>query len=167
MSRRVLSFTFVFVMLAACSSASAQMLPVWLMVRSETATERSAPVPSYGELTVQSWHRQSRARSVLAAGAGMVASAAVHLAYAVPTRRCEPDLPATNKRSIRAAGVIGGVGLSMVVGGATWLSVESRRFGARTSWQQRLGAVGIASLSAIPIQAALFAIWFSDAVNCD
>lgn len=146
------------------ATAEAQVLPPWLLVRPESVAE--SPPASRGASTfdLQSEYRQSRARSILAAGVGFLASAAVHLAYALPPTRCSNHTVHT--RSLTTAGVVGGLGLSMTVGGAWWLSAESRRHGSYGSAQGRLGALGIAALSAIPSQAMLFGMYLSDGLAC-
>jgi hypothetical protein len=114
---------------------------------------------------VASRARQDRARRILAAGAGFALSAAVTPLYVLPNRDpCWGSERAKGGVPLKAAATIGALGVAMIVGGATWLGVESRRHGHYASRRQRLIAMAVGALTLGLGQALQGSLFFLDQI---
>jgi len=151
----------------ASGSARAQEIPDWMKVRGDMLEESSAlfRTEPTTEEALASRGRQSRARRILAAGAGLMITAAVTPAYVLPNREpCWGSDERSGRRPLLAATGVGAVGLVGVVGGATWLALESRRYGYRSSRRERAIAAGIGALAFALGQGLLGSMFLVDQV---
>lgn len=109
--------------------------------------------------------RQHTARQILAGGIGFALAAAIAPTYIMPNRfRCWT----TGKRSggppLKAAAVMGAIGIGMAIGGGAWLGVEARRHGYHASRRERLIAMGVGALTFTLGQAALVPVFIADQI---
>lgn len=164
---------------ALSGAARAQSLPAWLRVDSRFLAELEAPAPSAPAHdptklalshatqpkvpSLTSRAHQERARRLVAAGTGFVLSAAIAPSYILTHR--EPCYGSDQQKGrgplIIAAGV-GAVGSAALIGGATWLVLESSRHGPTTSRWQRVSATGIGALTFVLSQALLGTFFLAD-----
>lgn len=111
------------------------------------------------------WKAQRRARFMLAFGAGLAAASAVHLAWATPNRYC--GYGHVMNSSLYAAGVLGSVGVSLALGGGTWLGVSSSRHGyLRASKGQKWAVGGVAAAGFLTATALTTMFWGFDLPGC-
>lgn len=153
------------------SMAGAQVLPNWMRVQGNyladqaTSAEPSATEPVAEGSLVSARFRQTRARRILAAGVGLVLSAAVTPAYVLPNREpCYASSARKGDAPLKAAAGVGAVGLAAVIGGATWSFIETTRHGYHGSRRQRFVSAGIGALTFLVGQAVLGTTHFADQI---
>jgi hypothetical protein len=109
--------------------------------------------------------RQNRARRILAAGAGLAFSATVTPIYVLPNRDpCYGSERAKGGVPLNTAATVAALGVAMVVGGATWLRVESRRHGYYATRRQRLVAMAVGALAFALGQALQGGLFYADQI---
>jgi hypothetical protein len=109
--------------------------------------------------------RQRTARRVLAAGLGFSLAGAITPIYVLPSRsRCWSTGRMSGGAPLKGAAVVGAIGVGMAIGGGSWLGVEARRHGLRTSRRERLIAMRIGALTFTLGQAALVPVFFADQI---
>jgi hypothetical protein len=164
---RVIPVCFALWCALATASAHAQATPQWLHVRwpllaSSSMLAESTPRTA-ASAAVQ--FRQNRARRILGAGIGFVLSAAVTPAYVSPHRQpCWGSDERKGGLPLKLAAGVAAVGLVGLAGGATWLTLESRRHGRVSSRRQRMIAAGIGTLTFALGQALLGSAFFVDQI---
>lgn len=110
--------------------------------------------------------RQRLARHILAAGAGLALSAAVTPIYVLPERervRCLAN-PDKGRVPLTAAAVVGGLGVAMTVGGATWLGLQTRQHGSYAARRERLIAMAVGALAFALGQTLQGSLFFLDTI---
>lgn len=111
------------------------------------------------------WKAQRRARIMLAIGTGLAVGAAVHLAWATPNRHCGYGHVMNN--SLYTAGVLGSVGVSLALGGGTWLGVTAGRHGyLHASRGQKWSTAGAAALGLLASTFLPTIVWGFDQPAC-
>jgi hypothetical protein len=111
------------------------------------------------------WRAQRRARYMLAIGAGLAAGSAVHIAWSAPNRTC--GYGHVMKTSLGFAGFTGAVGLSLGIGGGSWLAASSARHGnLRASKAQIWSAVGMSAGAFALATVFTTIVWGFDSVGC-
>jgi hypothetical protein len=141
--------------------AHAQQLPPWLMVRASVLAELDpSPAPSAAAARERaiahslSAQHQQRARRITATGLGVLLGAGITASYALPLRsQCYGSEPKSSRELLPLILGTGAIGLVAAGAGGTWLGLEARRHGLRSSRRQRLMAAGIGALTATLTQA--------------
>lgn len=176
MHARLLSLlTFTAVLVTALPVSRGRAQPFTAPLALEVSAAEPPPAPSWlatgGEADLKAHEarkRQRRARLILAAGLGLLLGATIHIAALAPRRHCNEgtDYAHTMNDSLYAAGFLGATGLTLALGGGTWLAVASRGDGRKPGAGQRWLAAGVGAAGAGVATSVQIMTWGLDTVGC-
>jgi hypothetical protein len=143
-------------------SVSAQERPVFLQVPHSLTFHREATTTPdsalrLAPLDASLWKTGRRMRMLTAVGTGLLVSAAIHVAWASNARRCYER--ARPPASLVGASFVAGLGATMVIGGASWLSLVPRNQRYLPTPGQGVGASALALGVGLATQAVLALVW--------
>lgn len=149
--------------------ALAQMLPTWMLVKAEhvfpPTTQLTSAASADAQESLESARKQARARRLLGVSAGLLAAAALHIAWAAPVTDCGSDSNPYGD-SLKVATALGALGLAGTVSSAMWLRSEAKEHGRHTSKRRQIGSAGLGVLAALLVQPALIVPWVAEINKC-